>query len=107
MIEESITWGETYELEIEALDFAGEPIAINENWQIASRFTRGRVGGQVVAEPELTVASGKPRLSIDTGDDAWKPGIYYYDIRLTNPEGDDQWTSPVKLNLATRNTPNT
>jgi hypothetical protein len=55
----------------------------------------------------MTIAAGVATTTIDTGNAEFCYGTYYYDIRLTDADGHDYWTSPVRLILANRNTPNT
>ena len=105
MITDTIVWGETYDISIAAADADGVAIVLDETWTLACRVTSLRVGGTLVAEPTVTIAAGVGTASIDTGDDEWEAGNYYYDIRLTDPDGNDYWTEPVNLQLDNRNTP--
>ena len=102
---DTITWGETYDLEVSAQDPDGAAILLDGSWQAACRITKSKLGVAAFLDPVLTLSGGKARGQIDTGDAPWAPGTYYYDIRLTDPDGHDQWYEPVKLILATRNTP--
>jgi hypothetical protein len=103
---DSITWGETYDISAQVKDAAGDPIALDETYQAACRVTR-QVGGPSIIDPAVTIAGGLVTASIDTGDEPWRAGTYYYDIRITDPDGHDYWSEPVKLTLRNRNTPNT
>jgi len=105
MITDTIVWGETYDLSIAAQDANEDPITLDGTWSVACRITSGQVGGTLVLEPTLTIAAGVATGSIDTGDSEWSPGDYYYDVRLTDPDGDDYWTEPVHLKILNRNTP--
>ena len=107
MTTDTITHGETYDIEVAAQDANNDPIVLDGTWSVACRITKGRVGGPVIAEPTLTIAAGVATGSIDTGDSPWTPGTYYYDIRLTDADGNDQWSEPQQLVLNARNTPNT
>jgi hypothetical protein len=105
MLTDTVTWGETYDLAITANDLAGDPIVVDATWTAAARFTRGFVGGDLVLDLPLPITAGVPTGSIDTGEEPWTPGNYYYDVRLTDPAGNDYWSGPVLLQLADRNTP--
>lgn len=105
MITDAIKHGETYDISITAKDETGAAITLDETWQAACRITRGSIGGNIVAEPAMSIADGKAGCTLDTGDEEWSPGTYYYDVRLTDPDGNDYWTEPVKLKLLDRNSP--
>ena len=104
---DNIKWGETYDIEATAQDVDGVAIAMDSTWQAAIRVTKRTVGGATLIEPAMTIAAGKATCSIDTGDAPWFVGVFWYDIRLTDPDGNDQWSEPVRLTLEDRNTPNT
>jgi hypothetical protein len=107
MSEDRIKWGETYDVTITAEDADGVAVPLTDEWQAAMRVTRGRVGGEIVAEPAVSIADGAAVASIDTGDAGWVAGAYRYDFRLTDPDGNDFWTEAVSLTLENRNAPNT
>jgi len=102
---DAIKHGETYGISVAAQDADGVAIALDGTWQAACRITRDRIGGPVIAEPAMTIAGGAASCELDTGDAEWSPGTYYYDIRLTDPAGNDFWTAAVKLKLLDRNAP--
>jgi hypothetical protein len=102
---DTIKWGETYDIELAAADADGDPIALDETWDVACRVTKARIGGPIIAEPAMTTSGGKARCTLDTGDPEWAAGTYYYDLRLTDPDGNDYWTEAVKLTLTNRNAP--
>jgi len=104
---DEIVWGETYDISVSAQDTAGDPITLDGTWSAACRITEDRIGGDVILNPTMTIADGVATTTLDTGDEEWSHGIYYYDIRLTDADGHDYWTSPVRLILANRNSPNT
>ena len=104
---DTIKWGETYDIEATAQDVDGVAIAMDSTWQAAIRVTKRTVGGATLIEPTMTIAAGKATCTIDTGDAPWFVGVFWYDIRLTDPDGNDQWSEPVRLTLEDRNTPNT
>jgi hypothetical protein len=105
MTSDSIKWGETYDISAAAADADGVAIPLDGTWSAAIRITRERVGGEVVAEPAMTIGGGVATCTLDTGDDGWRPGIHWYDIRLTDPDGNDYWSEAVKLTLENRNAP--
>lgn len=102
---DTIYWGETYEISIAAQDASEASIPLDNTWQAACAISSGRVGGPIVAEPTMTIAAGVATATIDTGEAEWSAGEFYYDIRITNPDGEDFWTDPVKLRILNRNTP--
>ena len=102
---DSIAWGETYELTATALDADGVAIPIDGTWSAACRVTKAKVAGEVIANPVVTIASNAATTTIDTREAGWEPGEYWWDMRLTDPDGDDYWTEAVKLILRTRNAP--
>ncbi len=104
---DTIKWGETYDIEATARDDDGNDITLDETWDIAMRVTQRVIGGALIAEPELTITGGKAVCTIDTGKPPWRVGVYVYDIRFTDPDGNDQWSEPVTLTLESRNTPST
>jgi hypothetical protein len=105
MTTDTITWGENYDISLSAKDADDVAIVLDETWSAACRITKFRVGGQLLVSPTMTIAAGVATATIDTGDDEWGPGEYVYDIRLTDPTGNDFWTEPVKLVLENRNSP--
>jgi len=107
MTTDTITWGENYDISATAADADGVAIVIDGTWSAALRVTKTSVGGPIIAEPTMTIAAGAATCAIDTGDAPWKPGVFYYDIRFTDPDGNDFWSEQVELTLTNRNTPNT
>lgn len=105
MTSDTITYGETYDIEAAAQDANGDPIIIDGTWSAACRITKNKIGGPIIAEPTMAIADGKATCTLDTGDDPWTAGTYYYDIRITDPDGNDQWSEAVRLTLTDRNTP--
>lgn len=105
MQSDSIIHGETYDIAVQIQDENGAPVVIDGTWQAACRITRQTVGGPTIAEPTMTIVGGAAKCTLDTGDDHWSPTTHYYDIRLTDPDGNDYWTEPVRLTLQKRNTP--
>ena len=105
MQSDSIIHGETYDIAVQIQDANGAPITIDGTWQAACRITRQAVGGPTITEPTMTIVDGAAKCTLDTGDSQWSPTTYYYDIRLTDPDGNDYWTEPVRLTLQKRNTP--
>lgn len=104
---DEIVWGETYDLSVSAKDVDDLTITLDGTWSAACRITKDKIGGDVILNPTMTIADGVATTEIDTGDPEWCAGTFYYDIRLTDSDGNDYWSSPVRLILANRNTPNT
>lgn len=102
---DTIKWGETYDIQAQAGDVDGVPIVMDGTWSAAVLITRQLVGGATVAEPAMTMVDGAATCSIDTGSEGWAPGVYYYDVRLTDPDGNDYWCEAVKLVVENRNSP--
>jgi hypothetical protein len=103
---DTITWGETYDISVTVKDADGLTIALDDTYQAACRVTR-EVSGATLIDVPVVIADGMVKASIDTGDNPWKAATYYYDIRITDPDGHDYWSEPVRLTLNPRNTPNT
>jgi hypothetical protein len=105
MLTDTIVHGETYDIEVSGQDSEGAPVPIDNTWLAQCRFTLGEIGGQITAEPTMTIANDVASASIDTGDDEWYPLVYFFDVRLTDPDGNDFWTEPIELTLQEKNTP--
>ena len=106
MTTDKLTWGETYDISITPQDADGNPVEMDETWQAACRVCKGsRPGGQTFLEPTMTIADGVASCSLDTGDEGWSATAYTYDIRVTDPDGNDYWTETIQLVLEKRNTP--
>lgn len=103
---DSIVWGETYDISVTVKDSAGDAITLDGDYTVACRVAH-TLGGASFVDPTMTIAGGVATTSIDTGDPPWKPGVYYYDVRVTDDGGHDYWSEPVELTLTDRNTPNT
>ena len=100
-----ITWGEKVEIRATAKTEAGTDITLDSRWSAACRITKSKIGGEVVENPTMTIADGIATGSVDTGADAWEPGLYFYDVRFTDSEGDDHWSPPYRLIVKDRNAP--
>lgn len=105
MTSDTIKHGEAYDVSITAKDAAGVVLDMDGTWEAMLRITRGQIGGPVVATLEMTIADSAASVAIDTRAAIWSPGVYIYDVRLTDPEGYDYWSQPVQLFVETRNTP--
>lgn len=101
---DTITWGETYDIAVTVNDGDGVAIVLDETYLAACRVSETE-GGTALVEPIMTIADGVATTTIDTGDSPWKARSYYYDIRITDPDGNDYWSEPVKLTLSKRTTP--
>lgn len=106
MIKDIITHGETYTIQPTPQDAQGEAIAMDGTWKAACRVTEAVIGGVIVLDQvAMTIAAGVASLSIDTGNAPWDAGDYVYDVRITDPQGNDFWSEPVQLRILPRNTP--
>ena len=98
MISDEIAYGETYDLSVSVKDADGDLVTLDGTYSAAYRFTDSReVGGTQIAAGSMTIADGVATASIDTGDDPWVPGIYYYDVRITDPDGNEYVSSMIQL----------
>jgi hypothetical protein len=102
-----IVWGESYKISVSAQNPNGDAISINGSWGAACRITKDYIGGDVILNATMTIADNVASTVLDTGNDEFSYGVYYYDVRLTDEGGHDYWTEPVRLILANRNSPNT
>lgn len=93
--------GETLTLTAAAVDDGGEEVTIGAGWQAACAI-KSAYAGTPVLTAAMPIASGVASLSIDTGDPEWAPGAYRYDIRLTDPAGNDYWIDTQELGLLAR-----
>lgn len=101
---DTIKLGETYKLVTEALDDNDQPIVMDNSWKAAFRFTRRALGGREVAKGDMTIVDGSATASVATTGEVWKVGLYVYDVRLTDPEGNHFWSNPIQLMVEDRNT---
>lgn len=97
---DTIYWGEAYDISASGQDAQGAATPVVSGHV---RITKDKIGGKQVFSSEMTIAAGVATITIDTRGDAWGPGVYYYDCRLTDTDGYDQWTDPVQLVLENRN----
>jgi hypothetical protein len=105
MTTDSIKLGETYDLSAAAQDADGNAIVLDGTWQVACRACARKVGGATVADIPMTIAAGVATGQIDTGDSPWTVGMFYFDIRFTDADGNDYWSEPWQLEIQPRNTP--
>ena len=105
ILKDTITWGQSYDLNVAAQDTGGNPVTMTGAWSAYYRVTKDKIGGAIVAEGAMTIAAGTASATIDTAATGWAPGDYFYDCRVTDPDGYDDWTQPVKLTLEPRNSP--
>ena len=103
MTTERIKRGETFSFSAEFEDATGDPVVIDDTWQVALRICKEGVGGETAADPTITIAGGTASGSFDT--ETLEAGVYYYDIRVTDPDGNDDWSEPIKLVIEQTNTP--
>ncbi len=105
MTTDTIKHGETYSITVQPKDSAGDDLVMDGTWAAACRVTRVRLGGATLVDPVVTISGGSATFSVDTGDAEWEPGTYVWDVRVTDPAGDDFWTEERGLVLETRNAP--
>lgn len=102
---DTIKWGETYEINATVSDANGDAITLDGTWSAVCVVTKGGVGNKVFFEPAVSIVGGAVVGEIDTGAEIWAAGTYYYDVRVTDSDGNDIWSDPVQLELETRNSP--
>lgn len=105
MTTDSIKWGETYDLSVSAQDENGDAVTIDETWSAACRFVSSADTATTIFQGDMTIADNAASISIDTGEAPWKAGTFFYDVRFTDPDGNDYWTESIRLTLHTRQTP--
>lgn len=105
MESERIKRGETFSFSAEFLDVDGVAVPVDETWSFGLRICKGGIGGETFVDVPVALVDGALSGTYDTED--MLPGIYYYDIRATDPDGNDEWSDPVKLTIDPTNTPYT
>ena len=105
MTKDTIKLGETYGISATAKDKDGAALVMDGTWAAACRIIAKAGGATIMDEVAMTIADGAASLKIDTGDSPWVAGVYLYDVRLTDPDGNDSWTDEVQLTLKTTITP--
>lgn len=105
MISDEIAYGETYDLSVTVKDADGDLVTLDETYTAVYRFTNSReTGGTQVAAGSMTIADGAATASVDTGDEGWSPGIYYYDVRITDPDGNEYVSEMIQLAICNTQT---
>lgn len=114
MENDSIKWGKLLTRRIAGQDADGAYFAITAEWAGAWRIvTQLPEGGDLpdggdlddgaqIAAGALDIADGLASFTVDTSAAGWAPGHYYYDVRLTDPDGVDWWSDIVHLELLPR-----
>lgn len=100
----TITWGEQIDLSITAVDENGDPIVLDGTYSAACQFARSP-GGRGFIQPPVSISDGAVQVDVDTRDEVWVPGVYYFDVRITDAGGVDYWSEPIKVVLDPRITP--
>lgn len=98
-----IAWGESYDLSVEGRDTDGEVVVLDGTWSAAYRFCADEIDGPEVLAGAMGIAGGRAVVDVDTGDPPFEPGIFWWDVRLTDAAGNDYWSQPVRLILEKRN----
>ncbi len=101
---DKIKWGESYDLSIAVADPDGEALPVDETWQAEATVVHERTGREIQSVP-LVIADGVATGSIDTRAPGYSAGVFAYDVRLTDPAGNDYWSEKVLLTLEPRITP--
>lgn len=105
MTSDAIAYGESYDLSISVKDSDGAAVTLDGTYSAVYRFTDSReVGGTEIAAGSMTIADGVATASIDTGDSPWVPGLYYYDIRITDPDGNEYVSEMIQLEICVTQT---
>ena len=105
MQSERIKRGETFSFSAEFQDLDGNPVSVDETWSFGLRICKGGIGGETFVDVPVALTDGTLSGTYDTED--MEEGVYYYDIRATDPDGNDEWSEPVKLTIDPTNTPYT
>lgn len=97
MITDEIAYGESYDIEVSGAGADDLAVTLDETWGARFRVLTEDVTGDEIAAGEMTIADGVATTTIDTGDAPWVPGTYYYDVRLTDPDGHEYVSDTVKM----------
>lgn len=99
MLEDEISYGETYEVVAQFGETDEDPIVMDETYSIKYRFLTRNGGGTEIAAGTIPIADGVGSIEIDTGDEPWEPGCVFFDIRITDPDGDEHVSETVQLTI--------
>lgn len=99
MIKDTIKCGETYVIPAEARDGEGNTLVMDNTWSAACRIISKKTKAIVLDQVSMPIANGKASISLDTGNAPWAPGIYLYDIRITDPDGNDSWSEQIQVTM--------
>lgn len=72
-----------------------EVIALDSSWSIAAAIMPN--GGAESVDLSPTIALGKVSIDFDTAQ--LTPGLYVMDIRFTSPNGLDQWSQIINVEI--------
>lgn len=101
-LEDSVVYGEDYNITASPRDGNGDIIILDGSWDVDIRFSLLSNGVGEVFSSDMPIVDGEGFITIDTGDSPWYPGIFWYDIRFTNPNGSDFWSCKTKLTIKSR-----
>ncbi len=105
MTSDTIAYGETYDLSVTVKDSDGDAITLDGTYSASYRFTNScKTGGTEIAAGSMTISDGVATASIDTGDAGWSPGIYFYDVRITDPDGNEYVSETIQLVISVTQT---
>ena len=96
-----IIHGETLTITATAVYASGAPVPIVAGWSAACAVIRHADSSPMVTVP-MTISGGVASSTFDTGDAPWSAGRYRYDIRITDPSGNDYWLPEQDLVLLAR-----
>lgn len=99
MTTDKIAHGESYDLEVKLQDQDGDDITLDGTYSAKYRFLTGRGTGTEIAAGTMTIADGVATASIDTGDSSWTHGLFFWDVRITDPDGHEYVTEMVQLEV--------
>lgn len=104
---DQVRWGENYDISVTAQNADGDQITLDETWSGKYRVLNQNGAGTKIEAGPLVIADGVATATIDTGEVGWSPGIYFWDVRLTDADGYEYPSETVRLTVvATQTEPN-
>ncbi|MBB5351062.1 PAS domain-containing protein [Haloferula luteola] len=102
MIWQTMKWGDPLEIALQLKDPDGEIIPMDETWRAVIGFSLTGDTSDPDFEFPMVIEDGMAMTDLDTREEPFEPGVLYYDIRYTDPEGKDRWTETTRLTLEHR-----